>query len=240
MRELSTLTSILNLALGLRGKRHRRAASFLTGGARPFLNTSTLLGAAGLAVGMYETYRERRGTPNAPAPVEPGLTEVRADDLGTPAQPLPDAAPTERTAAPSLRAEPPLGATTSAAGHDLSAPLLRLVRLTVAAARADGALSAAERERCLAEARAGGVEHVMRAELERVHPLAEIVAGVTAPAQQRDLYTLAYCVVRADEGVNGAERIFLAQLAARLDLDPAAVAALERDADARIDAQPQA
>jgi uncharacterized membrane protein YebE (DUF533 family) len=41
--------------------------------------------------------------------------------------------------------------------------------------------------------------------------------------------------VRADEQVNGAERIYLAQLAHLLGLDPAAVSKLEATASAKID-----
>lgn len=205
MRDLGTLFSLVNLALGMRGKKHKRAARFLTGGSHPFLNASTLLGAAGLAAGLFETYRARRGHAEAPPPVRPGTTEQRT---AGPA-PVPTSAPDPR--------------------------LQRLVRLTVSAARADGSLSPSERERCLTEARAGGVEELMRAELDRPRPLAEIVAGVEDPAQRRDLYMLAYCVVRADEGVSGSERIYLAQLAALLGLDAPTSAAIERDADARID-----
>ena len=43
-------------------------------------------------------------------------------------------------------------------------------------------------------------------------------------------------MVRADEQVTGAERIYLAQLAHLLDLDPATVQALEKDTGERIDA----
>ena len=50
-------------------------------------------------------------------------------------------------------------------------------------------------------------------------PLAEIVGGVTADAERRDLYVLAFTIVRADETVSGAERIYLAQLAHELGLD---------------------
>jgi uncharacterized membrane protein YebE (DUF533 family) len=209
MRELGTLFSLVNIALGMRGKRHARASRYLTGGSHPFLNASTIMGAAGLAVGLFETFRARQAYSAAPAPVRPGTTELRS---GAGAPPPP------------------------AAGREvLDAGLARLVRLTVSAARADGAISASERERCLVEARAGGVEGLMRAELDRQLPLAEIVAGVTDPAHKRDLYTLAYCVVRADEGVSGAERIYLAQFAALLALDAPTVQAIERDADARID-----
>jgi hypothetical protein len=46
---------------------------------------------------------------------------------------------------------------------------------------------------------------------------------------------LAFSIVRADEQVTGAERVFLARLASLLGLDPPAVARLEREAASRID-----
>ena len=54
---------------------------------------------------------------------------------------------------------------------------------------------------------------------------------------KNELYILAFTIVRADESVSGAERIYLAQLAHRLGLDPAAVQALENDTSAKIDSQ---
>ena len=67
-------------------------------------------------------------------------------------------------------------------------------------------------------------------------PLAEIVAGVTDPHERATLYVLAYTVLRADEHVTGAERIYLAQLANLLGLDAPTIAKLETDTGQRIDA----
>ena len=61
------------------------------------------------------------------------------------------------------------------------------------------------------------------------------MAGVSDPNTRDQLYVLAFTVVRADESVSGAERIFLAQLAHALGLDPATTARLESEAAARID-----
>jgi uncharacterized membrane protein YebE (DUF533 family) len=113
--------------------------------------------------------------------------------------------------------------------------LIRLVRLAVSAARADGNLSLEERGRILDHARAAGLESEVAAELQQPRPLAEIVAGVQDQALKNDLYTLAFSIVRADEAVSGAERVFLAQLAARLGLDAAATQRLEAAAVAEID-----
>ena len=76
----------------------------------------------------------------------------------------------------------------------------------------------------------------MRQELEAPRPLGELVEGVSDPQLKEQLYTLAFVIVRADESVTGGERIYLAQLANRLGLDPESVTRLEGEAAARIDA----
>jgi uncharacterized membrane protein YebE (DUF533 family) len=114
--------------------------------------------------------------------------------------------------------------------------VLRLVRLAIAAARADGRLSDEERASILAQARSVGAEGIVDREIQSPRPLAEIVAGVSDSNTREQLYVLAFAVVRADEGVSGAERIFLAQLAHALGLDPATTARLETEAARGIDA----
>ncbi len=111
----------------------------------------------------------------------------------------------------------------------------RLVRLAVSAAGADGHVADDERALILQHARQAGVEAVVNEELHTRRPLAEIVAGVTAEAERRDLYVLAYAIVRADETVSGAERIYLAQLAHALGLDAATAAAIEQQTGAAIE-----
>jgi uncharacterized membrane protein YebE (DUF533 family) len=111
-----------------------------------------------------------------------------------------------------------------------------LLRIMISAARADGELGPAEREHILKETREVGAEALVQQELDAPRPLGELVAGVSDPELQQQLYTLAFVIVRADESVTGGERIYLAQLANRLGLDPASVARLESEAAARIDA----
>ncbi len=124
-------------------------------------------------------------------------------------------------------------------GEALPEGMVRVIRLAVSAARADGALSPQEREMIVARAKEAGLDAVVEAELTAARPLVEIVAGVTDPDSKRDLYVLAFAIVRADETVSGAERIYLAQLAHQLGLDAAAVAQLETETSVRIDAQPE-
>lgn len=133
------------------------------------------------------------------------------------------------------------GAATPTPGADgvvtpMPSTLSRLVRLAASAANADGTLTEPERAAILARARAAGVEAPTDDALRQRQPLADIVAGVSDGAERRDLYVLAFTIVRADEDVSGAERIYLAQLAHALGLDAATAAALERETAAAIDA----
>ena len=135
-------------------------------------------------------------------------------------------------------AAPPLPVT----GGGVAAPMsdaTRMVRLALSAAQADGALSADERATVVARAQEAGLADLVDRELQQQRPLAEIVAGVSDPTQRATLYSLAFAVVRADEQVGGAERIYLAQLANLLGLDPAAVQQLEGAAAKKIDAAPE-
>ncbi len=110
-----------------------------------------------------------------------------------------------------------------------------MVRLMISAARADGELTDVERGTILDHARAAGVEPLVTAEIDRATPLGAITEGVTDLKQRADLYVLAYAIVRADETVTGAERIYLAQLAGQLGLDERTVERLEQQTAAHID-----
>jgi len=211
------LNGIVRGALGGRRKSWSRAGRAVQGSG--LINANTLLAAAGVAWGLYETWQSQQaagaGAPGAPA--------------GAPPPGVPPPLPTGATGAPGPLVPPP-------EEHGLPAPVARLLRLMISAARADGELGPAERERILTEAREVGAEALVQKELDAPRPLGELVAGVTDPELKAQLYTLAFVIVRADESVTGGERIYLAQLASRLGLDAAAVARLEGKAAARIDA----
>ena len=199
--------SVLRGVLGGKRKRSRKALRYLTGkGGGPFVNAGTLLTAAGVAWGIYETLQQNEGSvistgstgspgPQSPLPPLPNVGAATVPDDGT-----------------------------------------RLIRLAISAGNADGAMNEQERAAILQQATAAGAGDVVSRELDERRPLAEIVAGIGDPAQRATLYVLAYTIVRADEQVTGAERIYLAQLAHLLGLDPATVQALEKDTATRIDA----
>ena len=203
MNSSDLLSIFLQGAIGSKGRKSaRKAARFLSGNSG-FLTASTVLGAAGVAWGIYESLQNTGAT---------GATGAGGGLLVPP--PIP--------------------------GEDRGFPddVLRVVRLAVSAARADGTLLPAERALILSHAREAGVESVVELELAAPRPLSEIVGGIVDDQRRRDLYVLAYTIVRADESVSGAERVYLAQLAYQLKLDAATVAALEADTAKKIDVQP--
>jgi uncharacterized membrane protein YebE (DUF533 family) len=206
------VNAVLSGVLGGRRKRGRNALRFLTRGTTGSVlsNPRTLLGIAGVAWGIFETLQRPSdpGSTLGQGGVNPGSSPGQG--VGVP-PPLPDAS------AP-------------------SADALRLVRLAVSTANADGVMNEKERAALLAQMTAAGHAELLERELAQPRPLAEIVAGVTEQTDRATLYVLAYTIARADEQISGAERIYLAQLAHLLGLEPALVASLEKDTGERIDA----
>lgn len=202
---------VLTGVLGGRRKRSKKALRYLTGRRGLLSNPNALLTVAGVAWGIFETLQ-------TPAPASSPMPAPAAGPAGS----------------PPLTTPPPLPGSSAETIPD---DALRLIRLAIAAAAADGTLTDADRARILDQARASGAEHVVERELQHRRPLPEIVAGISDPAQRATLYVFAFGIIRGDESVSGAERIFLAQLAHQLGLDPQTTAKLEADAAVRIDAE---
>lgn len=205
------LSVFLQGTLGRSGrKRARRAASFVSGH-RGLISASSILAAAGVAWGIYDSLKQQGAQGAHAAQSAQGAQVVQgAQSVGV-VQGPPAAAP-------------------------VPAEVLRIVRLAVSAARADGQLTPPERALILEHAQKAGVEASAEQELIAPKPLAEIVSGVTDETARKDLYKLAYAIIRADEAVTGGERIYLAQLAYRLGLDAETAASIEASTAAGIDA----
>ena len=223
--------SVISGALTGKRKRRRGATKYLTGGRGSFLNGSTLLAMAGVAWGLYETMTAKKGPVYAQ-----GGAGAPAPPVGPQGSPAVGQAP----AGPPATSPPPLPTAAGPAGGTQALPdvpdeVVRLVRLTISAAKADGALSPQEEAGILEHARSAGAESIVQRELRSSFTLAQIVAGVTAPEQREELYTLAFAITRGDEQVTGGERIYLAQLAHQLGLDAAAAQRLELEAATRIE-----
>lgn len=216
--------SVVRGALTGKQKQHRGALGYLTGGrgSSSWINGSTLLAAAGVAWGLYETMQQKApvaaptGIPGStPPPLPSGV--MSASPAGTP--------PASPQASAILG---PASATAAAPGAPPE--VLRVIRLTISAARADGTLTPHEEASILDQARAAGIEDLVRRELQMPLPLAAVLDGTTDSKLKQDLYTLAFTIVRADEQVTTGERVYLAQVAHQLGLDPEVAQQLERDA----------
>ena len=223
MDESALLNGVLSAVLGGRGlrRRSRRALSYLTGGHRGsfWANPSTLLTAAGVAWGIYETMQQSGGMGSMGSMGSGGsgsFSSVGSPGSGSAGSP----------------------ASGSVGSQNVSPEALRIVRLAISAAYADGSLSDIERAAILDQAKTAGVDQIVEAEMQQPRPLAEVVSGVNDAAQRATMYVLAYSMVRGDEQPTGAERIYLAQLANLLGLDVATVQELEQKAATRIDAVP--
>ncbi|HEY9464017.1 MAG TPA: DUF533 domain-containing protein [Vicinamibacterales bacterium] len=213
MDESALLNGVLSAVLGGRGRRRRsrRALSYLTGGHRGsfWANPSTLLTAAGVAWGIYETMQQSGGFTGS----------------------------TGSTGSMGSVGSGGSGGSSSVGSQNVSPEALRIVRLVISAAYADGSVSDIEHAAILDQAKTAGLDQIVEAEMQQPRPLAEIVSGVNDAAQRATMYVLAYSLVRGDEQPTGAERIYLAQLANLLGLDVATVQELEQKAASRIDAQ---
>jgi len=229
MDESVLFNGVMRAVLGGRRRRGGRAMGFLgSAGSALLSNPTALLGAAGVAWGIFETLQGNGQGQTAPGGA--GFNTAGAG-LNTSGAGL-------NTTVTPASTTPPLPAVGAVAAPMTDAT--RMVRLALSAAQADGALSADERATVVARAQEAGLADLVDRELQLQRPLAEIVAGVTDPTQRATLYSLAFAVVRADEQVGGAERIYLAQLANLLGLDPAAVQQLEAAAATKIDAATEA
>lgn len=207
------------------------------------LSTRNIITAAAAAWGLYEAMQGSTnggiagppGTGPRPAgggpvpPPVPSLPGAQGESRGTgapPPLPLPAAGRPARPSPP-----PP--------SDDQGFPpeLARALRLLIAAARADGNLKPEEGAQIARHAAEAGAEGLVRAELLKQRELAEVVRGVSDPAIARELYGLAFAVLRADEDVSADERAWLSQLQGLLKLEAPEARRIEEEVAARIDAE---
>ena len=203
---------VISSALGVRhGRRHRHHPFDLIVGGHPWwLNGGTLMTALGIAWGMLDTAN------TATVQTAPSTATMGASQSAASASPPRSDAPVP--AAPTVPVE-----------------VARVIRLTVSAARADGALTDIEQDAIRTRARAVGAEPLVDEELKTPTPLSRLVAGVPATSRN-ELYSLAFAIVHADGVIAGAERIYLAQLAHALGLSVEDAASLEQTAAERLNA----
>ncbi len=210
--------AVLSAVLGGRRKKSRRSASFLGRRGGGLINARTIMAVAGLAWGAYESWRAKQtavASPTSSVPAAGSDTPNRPGGAAIVPPPIPGPGP-------------------NVSGEATE----RLLRLAVAAANADGSLSAAERVSVASQARAAGASDALVESLSSPLALADLLAGVSDVRERTTLYVLAFTIVRADEQVVDAERAFLREVAQLLALDPAVVASLEASVAHGIDTEP--
>jgi len=162
------------------------------------------IGLLGIAMAAWEHYQQPRAPGAAPGAADP-------------------ATPPPAPAGGPLRPPPP-----PSTNPDRTRDMALLVQAMVAAAAADGAIDAHERERILARAAESGLDPDSQAFLERElaapRALEQIVAA-TRPALAPDLYAASLIAISAD---TVAERAYLERLAQGLALSTEARAAIHR------------
>lgn len=218
-RKRSRRSGLLGMALGA-GGRGTRGSSLLTGG--------TLLTAAGLVWGALESMQTSTVASSGAAGAATGGGSAAPRGILSP--PVPPPLPATQAAAPdSPVVPPPLPGSERAAPQDVST-LLPLVQVAIAAARADGDLSADERTAIHEHAASAGLAaDVDRAMAERPS-LDTVTAAFTTLEQRQAAYALAYAVIHGDGEVSPGERMYLTQLARLLRLPHDDIAIIERDA----------
>jgi uncharacterized membrane protein YebE (DUF533 family) len=177
-----------------------------------------LMTAIGLGVGAFEILKQQKekaaATQSAPPPPP-----------GTPGTaPTPPPPPGDQAAAP-----PPLG-TASAPPALGGSPVvkqpaqnlaLRMIRVMIAAAHADGILDVAEEKAILDKMRgadlSGEEKMFILDELHHPKTLAELADGITDPATAKTMYMLAVSAIEID---TEAERTWLNELGSSLSLSP--------------------
>ncbi len=173
----------------------------------------------GLGVGAFEILKEQqRGAqtagPGSPVPPPPPGGQSTPPP---PPPPVPGQAPASSSVPPS----PPPPSPAGGDGLDDQELALRMIRVMIAAAHADGVLDAAEEKAILDRLRGAGLSSeekmFLLEELHSPRPVAELTRGIEDPSTARAMYLIA---ARAIEVDTESERQWLDELGEALGLSP--------------------
>jgi uncharacterized membrane protein YebE (DUF533 family) len=217
------LGKVLQEVMGSSHSHKKKKSSLLQG----LTSGAGLMTAIGLGIGAYEILKEKKAPPvpgaayGAPPPPPP--TPSTAPAWGKPAQSPPAAPPP----APMPASAPPPAAEASPATQDLA---LRLIRMMIAAAHADGTLDEEEEKAILARLKTVELSSEERLffldELHQPKSIDELTADITDPAIAKTLYMVAVTAIAID---SPGERAWLDQLAAALSLSKAVQQFIEEE-----------
>lgn len=196
------------------------------GGKHSMLNKvgagSGLLTVIGLGVGAYEILKQQQGqkVPAAGTPPPPG------PDWSKPSPPPPPPGTMQGGTPPppppmneTVQAGPPPVGALPTAGSVPQELAVRLIRIMVAAAHADGTMDTAEERAVLDKMRGADLSQEEKLfllnELHQPRSLEELTAGITDPSVAKTMYMLAVATIAID---TESERAWLNELAGLLGI----------------------
>jgi uncharacterized membrane protein YebE (DUF533 family) len=212
------LGTVLSQVMGSGSSRKKKGKSSLLGS---LTSGAGLMTAIGLGIGAYEILKEKKQN----QPASPGY----------PAQPppLPPQAPAWGGAVmPPPPPQPPTLPTAAGNGTKMDAQELaiRMIRVMISAAHADGTLDEEEEKAILTRLKTTDLSQEERMfildELHHPQSIDELTAGITDPSIAKAMYMLAVNAIAID---SPAERAWLDNLAAKLSLSKAIQQFLEEE-----------
>lgn len=222
------LGKVLSEVMGSSRSHHKKGKSSLLGS---LATGGGLMTAIGLGIGAYEILKEKKQSPAPPTsyPAQPPPPPQSAPAWGGPATPPPPPQPPQ--ASPAMVAPSTVAAAIAPAdvsGMDTQELAIRMIRVMIAAAHADGTLDEEEEKAILARLRTTDLTQEERLfildELHQPKSIAELAAGISDPSIAKTMYVLATNAIAID---SPGERAWLDNLAASLSLSKAVQAFIE-------------
>jgi uncharacterized membrane protein YebE (DUF533 family) len=212
------LGTLLSQVMGT-GTSHKKGKSSLLGN---LASGGGLMTAIGLGIGAYEILKEKKQSqpppPGYPAqPPPPPSAPAWGGATMPPPPPLSASVP-----------NPPPVAAASPSQTDSQELAIRMIRVMIAAAHADGNLDEEEETAILARLRTADLSQEERMfildELHQPKALAELTAGISDPSIAKTMYMLAASAIAID---SPGERAWLDNLAVSLSISKAVQAFIE-------------
>jgi uncharacterized membrane protein YebE (DUF533 family) len=211
------LGTVLSQVMGSGSSHKKKHKSSLLGS---LTSGAGLMTAIGLGIGAYEILKEKKqvqpqssGYPVQPPPPPPHAAPAWGGASMPPPPPPPPS---------TFPANPPPVAAASPSQIDPQELAIRMIRVMIAAAHADGTFDEEEEKAILARLRTTDLSQEERLfildELHHPKSIDELTAGITDPSIAKTMYMLAVNAVAID---SPGERAWLDNLAARLSLSKA-------------------
>lgn len=210
------LGKVLSEVMGSTSSRKKNKNSLLGG----LASGGGLMTAIGLGIGAYEILKEKKQSQTPPPafgsqPQPPPMPAWGGPAMGPPPPPPPATQP----AVPEAATVPPVATVPQIDCQDLA---VRMIRVMIAAAHADGNLDEEEEKAILARLRTADLSQEERMfvldELHKPKSLSELTSGITDPSIAKTMYMLAVNAIAID---TPGEREWLDRLAASLSLSKA-------------------